>query len=149
MEATLATAQDAELVLKLYDLRREATMRRARKWLTVEFNPQSFEELAVVMRGWGTEENAWLRQVTSYWEMAATFVLHGALNGDLFLDCNGEPLYIYAKFRPFLSEARGLNPNFLMHTERLVQESHAAQARVEAISKTLETRRAEAAKAGS
>lgn len=149
MEATLATGQDAELILKLYDLRREATMRRARKWLTVEFNPQSFEELAVVMKAWGTEENAWFRQVTSYWEMAAAFVLHGALNGDLFLDCNGEPLFIYAKFQPFLGEVRKAFPNFLMHTEQLIEQYPAARGRVETMTKALEARRAEVAKAAS
>lgn len=149
MESTLATAHDAELVLKLYDLRREETMRKARHWITVEFNPQSAEECLAPFRAWGTEQNAWLRQVTSYWEMAVTFVLHGALNGDLFLDCNGEPLYVYAKFRPFLEEVRKVNPRFLMHTETLIEEYPAARERVEHIGHLLEARRAEAAKATS
>lgn len=147
MESTLATAHDAELILKLYDLRREEQMRKARHWIAVEFNPQSFEEFVVPMKSWGTEENAWFRQVTSYWEMAVTFVLHGALNADLFLDCNREPLFLYAKFRPFLSEARQMNPNFLLHTERLIEQYSGAQQTVEAMSRLLEARRAEAAKA--
>lgn len=144
MESTLATAHDAELVLKLYDLRREATMRKARHWMAVEFNPESYEEFAAVMTAWGTERNAWFRQVGSYWEMAVAFVLHGALNADLFLDCNGEPLFLYAKFQPFLSEARKLNPGLFRHTERLIAEYPAARQRVEAMSKTLEVRRAAA-----
>lgn len=146
MESTLATAQDADLVLKLYDMRREETMRKARKWLTVEFNPESFEEFAAVISGWGSEHNAWFRQVTSYWEMAIAFVLHGALNGSLFLDCHGEPLFIYAKFRPFLAEARKLNPGLFRHTERLLEEYPIARERVESMTKTLAAR-AEAAKA--
>lgn len=147
METTLATAHDAELILKLYDLRREATMRRARQWMASEFNPQSFEEFMAPLKAWGTEQNAWFRQVTSYWEMAASLVLHGALNGDLFLDCNGEPLFLYAKIRPFLAELRKTNPHFMMQTEKLVSEYPAAQERVEAMSRMLEERRAAAAKA--
>lgn len=144
MEPTLATVEDAELILKLYDLRREETMRQARHWITAEFQPQSFEEFVAPIRAWGTEQNAWFRQVTSYWEMAAAFVLHGSLNGDLFLDCNGEPLFIYAKFQPFLTEMRKQNPNFLMRIERLLERYPAARERVEQITRTLEARRAEA-----
>jgi hypothetical protein len=140
----LATAHDADLVLKLYELRREATMRRARQWITGEFNPQCFEEFMVPFNAWGTEQNAWLRQVTTYWEMAASLVLHGALNGDLFLDCNGEPLFIYAKFRPFLAELRKSHPHFLMQTEKLVAEYPVARERVESMAKMLEARRAAA-----
>jgi hypothetical protein len=144
MESTLATSHDAELVLKLYDLRRETTMRQARHFMAVEFNPTCFEEFAAVMTGWGTEKNAWFRQVTSYWEMAVAFVLHGALNGDLFLDCNGEPLFLYAKFEPFLAEARKLNPGLFRHMERLLEEYPAARERVEAMSKSLAARAAAA-----
>ena len=145
MESTLATAHDAELVLKLYDLRREETMRKARHWITVEFNPQTFEEFEIPVKDWGSEHNRWFRQVTSYWEMAIAFVLHGALNADLFLDCNGEPLLIYAKFRPFLAEIRKINPNFLMHTERLIERYPAARERVELMASRIEARRAEMA----
>ena len=144
MESTLATAHDAELVLKLYDLRREETMRKARHWITVEFNPQTFEEFEIPVKDWGSEHNRWFRQVTSYWEMAIAFVLHGALNADLFLDCNGEPLFIYAKFQPFLTEMRKQNPNFLMRIERLLERYPAARERVEQITRALEARRAEA-----
>ncbi len=146
MESTLATSHDAELVLKLYDLRREATMRQARHFMTAKFNPTSFEEFAAVMNGWGTEQNAWFRQVLSYWEMAVAFVLHGALNGDLFLDCNGEPLFLYAKFRPFLAEARKQNPGLFRHTERLLDEYPMARERVDGMCQMLEAR-AQAAKA--
>lgn len=147
MEATLATTHDAELVLKLYDLRREETMRKARRWITGEFNPQSFEEFMAPLNAWGTDQNAWFRQVTSYWEMAIALVLHGALNGDLFLDCNAEPLFIYAKFQPFLAEARKSFPYMFRHTEQLIAQYPVARERMEALVRGLEARRAEAAAA--
>jgi hypothetical protein len=142
MESTLATSHDADLILKLYDLRREATMRRARQWLTMEFFPETAEEAMAPILAWGTEQNAWLRQVTSYWEMAASFVLHGALNADLFLDCNGEPLFIYAKFEPFLPQIHAINANFLRQVGSVVEQYSAARQRVDSAHRTLEKRRA-------
>jgi hypothetical protein len=147
MESTLATGHDAELILKLYDLRREETMRKARHWIAAEFNPETFEEFIAPIKEFGSERNAWFRQVISYWEMAASFVLHGALNGDLFLDCNGEPFFLYAKFRPFLPEVRKQFPKFLGQIEQLVQQYPGAKERVESVSKMLEARKAEAVKA--
>ena len=149
MESTLATSHDAELILRLYDLRREAVMRKARHWIAVDFNPQTIDEMCAPLFAWGTEQNEWFRQVTSYWEMAAAFVLHGALNGDLFLDCNGEPFHLYAKFRPFLAEMRQQYPKFLMQIEQVIEQYPAAQQRVEFITRALEQRRAAAAKAKS
>lgn len=144
MESTLATSHDADLILKLYELRREATMRRARQWMTMEFFPASAEEALAPLQAWGTDQNAWFRQVISYWEMAASFVLHGALNGDLFLDCNGEPLFIYAKFEPFLAEIHAVNPNFLRQIGNVVEQYPAARQRVDSAHRTLEKRRAAA-----
>ena len=100
----LSTNNDAELILKLYELRTEPTMREARNWITTEFWPTSAEEFFVVQRGRGTKENAYLRQVTSYWEMAAAFVLHGCLSPELFIDCNGENIFILAKLDSIIHE---------------------------------------------
>jgi hypothetical protein len=97
----MATATDAELILKLYKLRTEATMREARQFVA-GFNPANFEELRALE---GQQEAYW-RQVISYWEMASAFVLHGALDADLFLDTNGEPFFYYAKFTPYLEDYR-------------------------------------------
>ena len=107
--AKKATVQDAQLILKLYDLRREAEMRKARRWLTVEFWPQNAEEFIAVTNSFPSQENAWLRQVGGYWDMAASFVLHGALNEELFLQpgCSGEMFFILGKIYPFLKEFRG------------------------------------------
>src|SRR5665213_1393007 len=99
----MATATDAELILKLYELRTEATMRAARKFVA-GFNPASFEEFIALHRDAGSDRNAYWRQATSYWEMASALVLHGALDADLFLDTNGEPFFYYAKFTPFFEE---------------------------------------------
>jgi hypothetical protein len=127
----MASAKDAELILKLYELRTEATMRAARKFLA-GFNPASFDELLALHRDAGSDRNAYWRQVTSYWEMASAFVLHGALDPDLFVDSNGEPFFIYAKFTPFLEDYSKLMgqpfmPKFakLLETYPAMQEKYA------------------------
>jgi hypothetical protein len=136
-ETTLATTADAELILKLYELRTEATMRQARSWITGKFFPRTAEEFFAVANARGSQENAWYRQVTSYWEMAAAFVLHGALNGDLFVDCNSEPFFIYAKFLPILPEIRQKMPTFLSKLSQVIDQSPTAKAKVEQMSKNV------------
>ena len=130
-ESTLATTADAGLILKLYELRTEPTMREARAWLTGQFFPQTAEEFFAVANARSSQENAWYRQVTSYWEMAAALVLHGALNADLFVDCNNEPFFLYAKFLPLLPEIRQKMPGFLTKVGQVVDESPAAKAKVD------------------
>jgi|SRR5271165_1731629 len=102
-----ATSTDAELILKLYDLRREAEMRKARHWW-LTFSPESAEDVLKVGMAMGSQENNWLRQVIGYWEMAASLVLHGALNQDLFMEgsFSGEMFLIFSKVQPFLTELR-------------------------------------------
>jgi hypothetical protein len=102
-----ATATDAELILKLYDLRREAEMRKARNWW-FSFWPESADDFMKVGMAMGTQENAWLRQVSGYWEMVASLVQHGSVNRELFLEpsVSGEMFVIFAKVHPFLKELR-------------------------------------------
>src|SRR5215208_975444 len=100
------TATDAELILKLYDLRREPRMRDAREYFTFKFFPTSYDDILKIMMARGSDENAFVRQVTSYWEMAAAFVVQGALNGDLFFETTGEMWMVYAKIKPFLPQLR-------------------------------------------
>jgi len=119
MEQMLATTSDAEVILKLYELRTEAVMRQARAWLTSEFWPQSAQDYFAIANNPADPHNAWLRQVVSYWEMAAAIVLHGSVSADLFFDCNGENFFILAKFAPFLDEIRAQNPHFMAKTEAL------------------------------
>src|SRR5947207_12782387 len=101
--STKPTPADAELILKLYDLRREAEMRKARNWWAGAFWPQNADEVAKIVSALGSQENNWLRLVAGYWKMAASLVLHGALNEDLFLvgRYSGELFFILAIVRPF------------------------------------------------
>src|ERR1041384_8398644 len=94
--------RDAELILKLYDLRREETMRKARDWM-IRFNPESMHDILDTLMG---ENNAYFRQVTSYWEMAAALVNRGAIDAEMFNDTNGEHLIVFAKLQPFLADMR-------------------------------------------
>jgi hypothetical protein len=125
--STQATPTDAELILKLYDLRREAEMRKARNWWLVNFWPESVEDISKVALALGTQENNWLRQVGGYWEMAASLVLHGTLNEDLFLETSfcGEMFFIYAKVRPFLPELREKfqTPTMMSNIEKVITRS--------------------------
>lgn len=123
MESQIATYEDAKLILKLYELRREEVLRKARHWLIFKFDPKTIEDLFAVVHGYGSEENAYFRQVLSYWEMAASLVLHGAVKADLFLDSNGEGLYIYAKFHALREgyQAKTGRP-FMRHTAQLIEK---------------------------
>lgn len=143
--AKKATANDAQLILTLYDLRREAEMRKARHWFTVEFWPQNADEFMKVANSFPSQENAWLRQVGGYWDMAASFVLQGALNEELFLQpgCCGEMFFIFAKVYPFLKEFRAKtnNPDAFGNIEKVATGSKLARQRLERVSKNVENRR--------
>jgi hypothetical protein len=103
-----ATPTDAQLIMQLYDLRREVEMRKARNWWFTSFWPRSAEDFMKVAFAAGSPENNWLRQVSGYWSMAASFVAQGALNADLFLQpaVSGEMFIVFAKVHPFLKELR-------------------------------------------
>jgi len=106
MTEQTATAQDAQIILQLFDLRREAEMRKARRWVEMEFWPKTWDELLAIYSAYGSQENLYLRMVTGYWEMAASFVARGALNPLLFHDSNGEMYFLYAKLELFLFKMR-------------------------------------------
>lgn len=142
MERMLATPADAEIVLKLYQLRTEAVMREARAWITGEFWPTTVEEFFAVAGNPAEPHNAWFRQVTTYWEMAAAMVLHGAVSAELFVDCNGEGFFLLAKFSPILEGIRERIPGFLTKTSELVKRFSAAAQRYEMALKSVEARRA-------
>ena len=117
-----ATYQDAELILKIYELRREAVMRQARDFVG-NFNPSSFQELMAVVGAFGTKENAYVRQVYGYWEMVASLIVHGTLNAALAEDTLGEMYFVYAKIKPFLSQMRETmkSPEFLQNLQKLIE----------------------------
>ena len=110
---------DADLNLKLYDLRRESVMREARNWLFT-FNPTSVQDVIEVLLG---EHSGHYRMVISYWDMAAAMVNNGAIDEQLFNETNGEHMFVYAKIEPILEEVRSLfgSPDFLLNLEKLVK----------------------------
>jgi hypothetical protein len=111
--------EDADLILKLYDLRREAVMREARNWLFT-FNPTSIQDVMEVMIG---EHSGHLRMVMTYWDMACALVNNGAIDEDLFNQTNGEHIFVYMKIEPVLQDIRTMfdNPDFLKNLETLVK----------------------------
>jgi hypothetical protein len=139
------TGADAELILKLYDLRREAEMRKARKWWMEEFFPQNADDFMKVAWAWGTQENAWLRQVSGYWGMVTSFVLQGVLNEELFLTpgFSGELFVMYAKVHPFVKELRQkLNdPEFFLTVEKAVGRTKWGKNRLEFMMKRVDKMR--------
>jgi hypothetical protein len=133
------TIDDARLILKLYDLRREAELRKARQWWLITFWPKSADDFIKVATAMGTEENNWIRQVGSYWGIAVSFVLNGVVNEKLFFQVPfcGEMYFIFAKVRPLLKEIREKmnNPELFLNMEKAIMGSKIAReqfAKVEA-----------------
>jgi hypothetical protein len=125
----MAPTADAEVVLKLYELRREPELRKARAFIGLEFKPESLEDVQKVQRGAGTDENRYWRQVISYWEMAAALVLRGAVDPELFCDVNGEGIFVYAKFHRFFEESEKTSgTRFMPRTAELIATVPAAKA---------------------
>lgn len=137
----MATAQDAELILKLYDLRRDKTMRKARNFVILEFFPQSADDVKALFGNPELmQQNAYFRQATSYWDMAAAMVNHGAIDKDLFFDTNGEFLAIWAKIGDLVPELRGVfGPQYLVNLEKLVAMAPNGAQRVEMMKKRYKT----------
>jgi len=113
--------ESAELILKLYDLRREPTMRKARDWM-FSYNPSSVEEFEQTMMD--PEVGGYLRMVLSYWEMAAALVNHGAIKASMFNDTVGEHISVFAKVEPLLDELRGKwdMPDAYAHLEKVIMD---------------------------
>ena len=127
--------KDADLILKLYDLRREKTMREARNWF-IMFNPQSPADIMDVLT---SDKSAYYRMVVSYWEMAASLVNHGAINAEMFNDANGEHIVVYAKLEPFIPALRQeMGPNFLEHLEKVVKGMPDYEERLAAIKERIQ-----------
>ncbi|MBI3649815.1 MAG: hypothetical protein HY231_02065 [Acidobacteria bacterium] len=133
MSKTSATPEDAQLVLRLYELRRDDELRKARAWYASEFLPDSFDDVKAVWFDSKHPHNAHFRMVTTYWDMAASFVVQGALNGDLLLESSTELIVIYAKVEPYLKEMReqsGLS-GYLANIEKVIEQYPAAQEKLE------------------
>ncbi|HUR97371.1 MAG TPA: hypothetical protein VMZ26_04805 [Pyrinomonadaceae bacterium] len=114
-------AKSAELIMKLYDLRREETMRKARNWMFT-FNPTSAEDIENTMMN--PETGALLRMVLSYWDMAGAFVNHGAIDADMFNQTSGEHIGAFAKIEPFIEELRAKwgQPDAFKNLEKVIYD---------------------------
>jgi hypothetical protein len=117
----MSKQEEADLILKLYDLRREPVMREARNWFFT-FNPTSVAEWMETMMG---EHSGHARMVISYWDMAASLVNNGAIDAQMFNDANGEHLFVFAKIEPILEDLRTATnqPDMLKHYETLVRNT--------------------------
>jgi len=141
MERMLATPADAEIILKLYQLRTEAVMRQARAWVAGEFWPKTADDFFAVLDNPADPHSPFLRQVLTYWEMAAAMVLHGAVSAELFVDCNGEGFFLLAKFAHILDAIREKNPTFMAKTLELINRFSAAAQRYDMTLKHVEAMR--------
>ena len=113
---------DADLILKLYDLRREESLRAAREKLTSEFWPKNAKE-AVAVTAHEHPLNRMYRQVSTYWEMVYRMARHGIIHGDFLVENNGEGLLLYAKVEPYLAEIRAAtSPRSFQNAEWVAKE---------------------------
>jgi hypothetical protein len=120
--------EDADLILKLYDLRREKVMREAREWWFT-FNPTNIQEVMATMMG---EHSGHMRMVLSYWDMACAMVVNGTIDEELFNQTNGEHMLVYMKIEPVLQELRTMfdNPDFAKSLETVVKNMPNIEARM-------------------
>lgn len=141
---------DAELILRLYELRRESVMREARAWWW-SFNPTSTQDVIDTLLG---EHSGHYRMVLSYWEMAAAMVNSGAIDEQLFNESNGEQIFVYAKIQPVLEDIRKMfdSPDFLSNLEGIVKRIPDSETKIanmrERMKKFAEMREAKAKAAG-
>ncbi|HKI02925.1 MAG TPA: hypothetical protein VKK31_13200 [Thermoanaerobaculia bacterium] len=124
--------ESAQLILKLFELRREPVLREARTWFIREFHPDTLADVTAAM---ASEHNPKLRMVVGYWDMAASFVTHGAIDRQMFIDANSEIFATFAKIHPLLSEIREMAavPGFAKHIEEVVLAVPGMEARLEAL----------------
>jgi hypothetical protein len=123
--------ESANLILKLYEQRREEVMRKARDFM-VTFDPKTFEELVA---GYTGPNGSYIRMVVSYWEMAASLVLNGAIDSKMFQEANGEYILVFSRVEPFLPQLRQMmqNPLYLKSLEQFTLSIPDAKNRIETI----------------
>lgn len=132
---------EADLILKLYDLRREETMRKARDWFFSEFNPESMEDYQKALF---SEHSAYVRMVPTYWEMAAALVNHGAIGMEMFNDTNGEHIGVFAKIEPLLPQLRSFfSPEAFKNLEKLIDSTPDGRKKVAAFRERMKAIRAQ------
>lgn len=114
---------DAELVVRLYELRRDPIMREARESINTKFYPRTLDELLAVAKR-EHPLNAAFRQTSSYWEMVYSTARYGIVHHDFLLESNGEGMLLFAKVQPFLEEYRkATNPRAFVNAEWVATHS--------------------------
>lgn len=136
----MSKQDEAGLILKLYELRREEVLRKARDWYFRDFNPQKIADFSNVMMG---EHSGYLRMVVTYWNMAAALVNDGAISMELFNESNGEQIGVFAKIEPLLGEIRAAYaPQFAAALEKLIDATPDGRKRVAATRERMKAMRA-------
>lgn len=126
------THADAELLLRLYEIRRDPELRQARKWFMSQFQPTTWADIKSRYLS-NVDEDRWYRMTTSYWEMMGTLVNRGVLHAELFFDHTGEDIVTWNKVVPLIADARAdIRPTYLFQFERLVLEHQAYRQRTNA-----------------
>ena len=130
--------QQADLILRLYELRRESVMRKARSYIGGEFLPASADKLVEIVTA-GNKRSSFVLQVYGYWDMVAAFVHNGALTPGLVYDTCQELYFQYAKIQPYLAEFRQkMNlPEWMINIERLIEGSDSGRERIATMRKNL------------
>ena len=124
--------ESAQSLMQLYEIRREAKLREARSWVIRSFNPASVEDVGVVMQ---SDEYVYVRMVVGYWDMAASFVVHGAIDAAMFREVSGEMLAVYCKFEHMIDALRETygQPTLLKNVEAVAAEWPGAGERMAAM----------------
>lgn len=141
-------AESADLILKLYDLRREKKMRKARKWI-MDFAPKTAADYSEAVMD--PKTGPYLRMVTSYWEMAAALVNQDCIDPEVFNAANGEHFVVFAKIEPILAELRQMydRPTLFSNLEQTIANAPGGPERLRKTQEFLQglaARRAEAEK---
>ncbi len=126
-----ATYEDAQLILRLYELRREEKLREARDWFSLHFFPQTAQDVLDIFAQ-GNPHNAHFRMMVSYWDMAASLAVHGPLDAELFLESSGELMIVWSKLEKFIPQIREAYslPEYLRNIEEIIKQVEWAPNRV-------------------
>jgi hypothetical protein len=102
-----ATYDDVNLILRLYDMRREEKLRAARVWFATNFHPKTVDEYKKLIEN--PEANTYFRQSVTYWDMVASFITSGVLNEELFFQSGRELVLFWLRLKPIATEVRAFN----------------------------------------
>ena len=140
MKSTRPTPQQVELILRLYELRRETVMREARSFVGGSFLPKSDEDLISIIAK-GGKETGFVLQVYGYWDMVSAFVLHGMLSEPLLYDTCQVMYFQFAKIYPYLKDFRQkMNlPEWMQNLEQVATGSSRGRKRLAAMRASLDS----------